>query len=106
MSAKILKTKEKKWILKTDESREARNKKDEIAKALGINPIVAELLYNRGYTDERLAKSFLYMESEMLCNPFDMKDMEKGIRRIKAAIDQSRHRDARCDRIAPAKSGS
>ena len=87
MSAKILKTKEKKWILKTDESREARNKKDEIAKALGINPIVAELLYNRGYTDERLAKSFLYMESEMLCNPFDMKDMEKGIRRIKAAID-------------------
>lgn len=87
MSAKkIIKPKEKKWILRSDDSAEARLKKERISSELGINPIVAELLYNRGYTDPQAAKSFLYMESEMLCNPFDMQDMELAIDRIKRAI--------------------
>ncbi len=87
MNAKSIKTKEKKWILKSDESAAAREKKEQIAQALGINPIVAELLYNRGYENPESAKAFLYMESEMLCNPFDMKDMEAAIKRIKKAVD-------------------
>jgi len=81
-----LKTKEKNWILKTLENPAQVAAKNEIARALGINPIVAELLYQRGYTDVESAKSFLYMESEMLCNPFDMRDMDKAVERIKLAV--------------------
>ena len=39
-----------------------------IAESLGINPIIAKLLYNRGYTDTASVKSFIYMEKELLCN--------------------------------------
>lgn len=79
--------KEKKWILKSSASDGAEAAVAEISSALGIAPIIARLLYNRGYTDPKAAKSFIYMESEMLANPFDMKDMELGIARIKKAVD-------------------
>lgn len=81
-----IKTKEKKWILKSDESPSALSAKERIASTLRINPIIAELLYNRGYTDPKAAKTFLYMESEILSNPFEMKDMKKGVDRVKRAI--------------------
>ena len=87
MNNKGIKTKEKTWIIKSSDEAHTQLKKAEIAEQLGINPIVAELLYNRGYTDFKSAKAFLYMEREMLCNPFDMKDMDRGTDRIKAAID-------------------
>lgn len=86
MKDTVIKTKEKKWILKSDESDKARLQKERIASFLGINTIVAELLYNRGYTDPTAAKNFLYMENEMLCNPFDMADMHKAVERINLAI--------------------
>ncbi len=79
--------KEKKWILKSSASDGTDTAVAEIASELGITPIIARLLYNRGYTDPRSARSFIYMESEMLSDPFDMKDMEKGIARIKKAVD-------------------
>ena len=78
--------KEKKWILKSETDAVSEAKISEIALNLGLNPIVAKLLYNRGYTTPKEAKSFLYMESEMLCNPFDMKDMEKAVERIALAV--------------------
>lgn len=87
MNAKSIKTKEKKWILKSEENPEASAKAEKIASDLGINPIIAKLLYARGFTNSESAKSFLYMEREMLCNPFDMKDMDLAIARIKKAID-------------------
>ena len=87
MNSKGIKTKEKKWILKSNESPNSFSEKERIAATLRINPIVAELLYNRGYTDPKSAKTFLYMESEILSNPFDMKDMSKGIERVKRAIE-------------------
>ena len=79
--------KEKNWIIRSVETTDTAHKISLIASALGINPIVAKLLYTRGYTDEASAKSFIYMESEMLSNPFKMKDIENGIARIKAAVD-------------------
>ncbi|MBQ4071732.1 MAG: single-stranded-DNA-specific exonuclease RecJ [Clostridia bacterium] len=86
MTQKGIKTKEKKWILKSNESPSALSAKERIASTLRINPIIAELLYNRGYTDPKAAKTFLYMESEILSNPFEMKDMKKGVDRVKRAI--------------------
>jgi single-stranded-DNA-specific exonuclease len=78
--------KEKKWILKecNDEFFDQKNAK--IARSLNIHPIVAKLLYNRGYKDEDSIRAFVAMESEMLCNPFEMKDIEKAIERIYKAI--------------------
>ncbi len=83
----IRKTKEKKWILKSCGTPAGEQKISTIAKRLNIHPIVAKLLYNRGYTDESSVKTFIGMESEMLCNPFEMKDIEKGIERIRLAIE-------------------
>ena len=59
-----------------------------IASSLQIHPIVAKLLLSRGYETPEKARSFLEMESEMLCNPFDLKDMKAAVRRILAAISR------------------
>ena len=84
---KQIEKKEKNWILKSVDSREYREQVEKIALALGINPIVAKLLYNRGYHDEQSAKAFIYMESEMLRDPFMMKDVDKAIDALKSALD-------------------
>lgn len=83
---KIKEKKEKNWLIKSTDSYEFNTAVAEISSGLGINPIVAKLLYNRGYTDVSSAKAFVYMESEMLMNPFKMKDMDRGIEGIRAAI--------------------
>ena len=79
--------KEKVWITNTPDTREANNAVSAISRELGINPIIAKLLYNRGYQDPTSATSFVRMENEMLRNPFDMADMMKGVQRIKKALD-------------------
>ncbi len=79
--------KEKNWILKSIDSPEYNARVSEIALALGINPIVAKLLYNRGYQDPESAKAFVYMESEMLRDPFLMKDIDKAIEGVRRALD-------------------
>ena len=83
---KIKEKKEKKWLLKSIDSPDYTSSIEKIASELGINPVVAKLLYNRGYTDVASAKAFVYMESEMLLDPFKMKDVDKGIDGIVAAI--------------------
>ena len=54
---KLKETKEKNWLLKSIDTAESLSKVDEISNALGINPIIAKLLYNRGYTDVMSKKS-------------------------------------------------
>lgn len=83
---KINKTKEKAWILKECSDDNSKLEIAKIAEKLNIHPIIAKLLYSRGYTDEESVRMFIGMESEMLCNPFDMKDIDKGIERIHRAI--------------------
>lgn len=86
----IKQKKEKNWLIKSNDVVGYDAKITEIALALGINPIVAKLLYNRGYTDVSGAKAFIYMESEMLMNPFKMKDVDKAIEGIKDAIGKGK----------------
>ena len=83
---KQIEKKEKNWIIKSCDTPEFCSKISKISSALGIHPVVAKLLYNRGYEDEISAKSFIYMESEMLSDPFLMKDVDKGIAAIERAI--------------------
>ena len=80
--------KEKVWITNTPDTAEANHSVSTIARALNVNPIIAKLLYNRGYQDPTSAASFVKMENEMLRNPFDMADMMKGVQRIKKALDE------------------
>ena len=80
--------KEKVWITNTPDTAEANSAVAAIARVLGVNPIIAKLLYNRGYQDPTSATSFVRMENEMLRNPFDMADMMKGVQRIKKALDE------------------
>ncbi len=79
-------TKEKKWIIKSVESTEALASIRKIATELSIDPIIAKLLYIRGYCDTESARSFIRMEREMLRNPFAMKDMDKAVARIERAL--------------------
>ena len=79
--------KEKVWITNTPDTHEAKSAIALIARVLGVSPIIASLLYNRGYQDPTSATSFVRMENEMLRNPFDMADMMKGVERIKKALD-------------------
>ncbi len=79
--------KEKLWVLNENGSQNAAHVIAKIARKLNIHPIIAKLLYSRGYTDEASARTFVRMESEMLCNPFQMKDMTRGIDRIQKAIE-------------------
>jgi single-stranded-DNA-specific exonuclease len=80
--------KEKVWITNVPDTEDVNSAVATISRALGINPIIAKLLYNRGYQDPKSATSFIRMENEMLRNPFDMADMMKGVQRIKKALDQ------------------
>lgn len=81
--------KEKKWIFKDNFDLDSKLGAKKIAEELGLNHIIANLLYARGYKDTESAKKFIYMETEMLSNPFDMKDMELGISRIHKAIQNN-----------------
>jgi single-stranded-DNA-specific exonuclease len=80
--------KEKVWITNAPDTAEANSAVAAISRALNVNPIIAKLLYNRGYQDPTSAASFVKMENEMLRNPFDMADMMKGVERIKKALDR------------------
>jgi single-stranded-DNA-specific exonuclease len=55
-------------------------------KELGISPLTAQVLRNRGITDTEQARRFLFPSLSDLPDPFTMKDMEKGVRRICQAL--------------------
>lgn len=75
------------WVLRAGNSPEERASVATIAEELNIHPITAQLLYNRGYKDPQSAGSFLRMENENLCDPFDLKDSKEGVERIRKALE-------------------
>ncbi len=91
MNSKNERTKEKRWVLRSELNRESEIATAKIAAALNIHPIIAKLLYSRGYTDVESARTFMRMESEMLSDPFEMKDIDRGIERINRAVKGKEH---------------
>lgn len=79
-------TKERQWTVKSVDDAQTLQKIKQISTDLGINAIVARLLFNRGYCDSRNAERFLRMKNEMLCDPFTMRDMKLAVERIEKAI--------------------
>ncbi len=77
----------KRWILKDDGTAQSRAAAKAISDKLGVSRTMAQLLVNRGYKDADSAYKFIHMESELLCDPFDLKDIEKAVLRIRRAVE-------------------
>ena len=59
---------------------------DALAAKLGISPVTAGILWNRGLQDEQEIRDFLYGKEERYYDPFLMKDMGKAAARIIDAV--------------------
>ena len=88
MEQNAKKRSERVWVVKEDRSAEGKEAALRIREALGIHPVVAALLVNRGYRDVESARRFLSMESELFCDPFTLTDVLPAVDRIKEAIDR------------------
>lgn len=75
----------KKWVIK---NRGDDEHIQSLASELNINPILANLLIQRGHDTFEKAKEFFRPSLNMLHDPFLMKDMDKAIARIDKAISE------------------
>jgi single-stranded-DNA-specific exonuclease len=72
----------KRWILQhTDEAAVQH-----LTTALGIHPVLCQLLVQRGITTYEAAKAFFRPSLEQLHNPLLMLDMDKAVERLERAI--------------------
>lgn len=77
---------EKKWRILDDLSPEGVAGKESLTKALGINPVVSRLLWNRDCRTPDDAKAYFTLEKEMLGDPFLLADMRRATDRIARAL--------------------
>ncbi|RKY43233.1 MAG: single-stranded-DNA-specific exonuclease RecJ [Candidatus Makaraimicrobium thalassicum] len=56
---------------------------------LGISPVFAQLLLNRGIRTPEQAQKFLFGRLSSCNDPFLMKDMDRGVERIKKAVENN-----------------
>lgn len=77
---------EKNWRVLDDLTPEAIAGKEKLTKALGIDPVVSRLLWNRGYRTPEDARSYFTLANEMLGDPFDLADMKAAVDRIARAL--------------------
>ena len=67
-------------------SAEQETKSAELAKSLGINPILGKFLLDRGITTTEGARAFFRPQLSGLLDPFLFKDMEKAVARLNLAL--------------------
>lgn len=79
---------EKRWVLKQQGSPEENEK---LSKELNIEPVLANLLVQRGVKTFDQAKAFFRPQLDDLYDPFQMKDMDRAIERIGKAIQNNEH---------------
>lgn len=65
--------------------------KESLAKELGISPILAQLLVQRGIVGFEQAKQFFRPQLSDLHDPFLMKDMDKAVARLNDALQNKEH---------------
>src|SRR5215218_7835152 len=75
--------KAKRWIVREHDAERAAS----LARVLGVSPILAALLINRGYADERAARVFLSPTYDQLHEPYSMLGMKEAIARLQRAIE-------------------
>ncbi|MBN1462210.1 MAG: single-stranded-DNA-specific exonuclease RecJ [Paludibacteraceae bacterium] len=76
-----------KWKINTLSNKQEEHK-NKLAEDLGISPILAQLLVQRGITTFDDAKNFFRPQLSHLHNPFLMKDMDKAVERLNKALQQ------------------
>ena len=67
-------------------SEEQGAKASELAKSLGISPVLGRLLLERGITTAEEARAFFRPQLSELLDPFLFKDMDKAVARLNAAL--------------------
>src|SRR5438105_416569 len=82
-AAPALQKQKKKWILRQPDL----GATEELAKTLGVSPIVAGLLIARGYKDKESATSFLNPSLDQLHDPSLMLGISEAVERLLFAID-------------------
>ena len=65
--------------------------KESLAKELGISPILAQLLVQRGVKSFEEAKQFFRPQLSDLHDPFLMNDMDKAVARLNTALEKKEH---------------
>ncbi|MCQ2329985.1 MAG: single-stranded-DNA-specific exonuclease RecJ [Paludibacteraceae bacterium] len=78
---------ENQWIIKRL-SPDEEKKQNFIAEAIGVCPVLAKLLVQRGISTFDDAKNFFRPELKLLHNPFLIKDMDKAVKRINLALER------------------
>jgi single-stranded-DNA-specific exonuclease len=73
----------KRWTVRRHDAAAATS----LASVLGVSPILAALLINRGYADERTARAFLSPTYDQLHEPYLMLGMREAVARVKQAIE-------------------
>jgi single-stranded-DNA-specific exonuclease len=73
----------KRWIVREHDAERATS----LARVLGVSPILAALLINRGYVDEHAARVFLSPAYDQLHEPYDMLGMREAVARLKHAVE-------------------
>ncbi|NLA23562.1 MAG: single-stranded-DNA-specific exonuclease RecJ, partial [Bacteroidales bacterium] len=74
---------EKRWVLKEQAE---KDKVERLSKELNVNSVIANLLVQRGIETYDEARVFFRPELNDLHDPFLMKDMDKAVERLEAAI--------------------
>ncbi|MCK5170871.1 MAG: single-stranded-DNA-specific exonuclease RecJ, partial [Bacteroidales bacterium] len=77
---------EKRWVLKQQGSKEENEK---LANELNIEPVLANILTQRGVRTFDQARAFFRPQLDDLHDPFLMKDMNLAIERIERAIQNN-----------------
>ena len=72
----------KRWIVREHDAERAAS----LARVLGVSPILAALLINRGYADERAARVYLSPAYDQLHEPYAMLGMKEAVARLQYAI--------------------
>ena len=75
-------TKEKRWRIMPGQP----TIESELTTALGVHPIVAKLLVNRGITTAVAGAEFLHGSLDTLLNPFNLKGMTEAVAAIEQAL--------------------
>src|SRR4026208_1251275 len=73
----------KRWKVRRQDAEAAAAR----ARVLGVSPILAALLINRGYGDEQAARGFLAPSYDQLHEPYLMLGMREAVARLKHAIE-------------------
>ncbi len=61
---------------------------EKLSRELSISEVVAKIIYNRGYRTQDDAQRFMSPSTEILHDPFELKDMDKAVKRITDALQK------------------